>query len=515
MYNNENENNELNINETEETLDTEIESVEEVGEENTEDIAEMSEISDADDEMRKAGKRRAKYKAASGVVAILIIAAIVITNLLISAVSTRVSTRIDLTAGKILDFTDETVQAMKSVNKTINIYSLIPEDLQFSSVATAEGVEMVDKVLEKYQQLSGNITYSKIDAQKNPEFLYKYAEDGVSLSYYSIIFDAGDKYKIVNIDEVVSLDSMGNIQFLSAEQKFTAAIMSITSDNAVKVGVVQGHDRAGAFEFFSEYKFVDYDYEAVEVDLMAGPVADDINMLIIASPAVDFTAEEINNLDAYFDRGGNAQLIIDYMDYEMPALEGYLAEWGVTLYNGYVEETNSANIYGSTPNYISPEINSSPITDNITAGNSRIVYPAARAMTIAPVSNVEHTDLLTASATSRIIGSSGDTIAKGPAVISTILSRYSSQGKTAQLMIAGGSGIFAEITPAGNDFFYNSIAYMTGNESSIYIRPKNISPSVIWLSNVEIWTRAGITVVLIPLLILIAGFVIWFRRRHL
>lgn len=473
------------------------------------------------DKEKKHMSKRAKLRTASGVMAALVAAAVIIVNMLAGAVAGKVNTKIDLTSSRVLDFADETLDVLKKLDKEIQIYSLIPDSVPSSNQSIIEAADMVDVILEKYSKLSDKITYTKIDTLKNPEFASKY--DDPAMEEYPVVFDCGDKYKVVSINDIVSVNSeTQNAQYLSAEQKFTSAIMFVSSENLVKVGVVQGHGER-AYEESAKSLLQPENYDTVEINLLNGAVPEDIDMLFISSPATDFSADEINVLDAFFDRGGKAQLILDYIGKELPVLESYLKEWGVTVYNGYVIEESSDNIYNGVPAYVFASLQDTPVTSDIIKNNMKLLYPQARGMKITPVSGVENLDLLTSSDDSYVKldfsdqntdKTDGDI--EGPAVIATILTRFSQNGNP-QFMIMGGSGIFAGsgVTAANEDFFYNSISYMTGNEGSIYIRPKDISPNVLWLSFNQVLIIAGITVVLIPILILAAGFIVWFKRRHL
>lgn len=522
MYNNENENNELDINEVTETVEseaTETEVVEAVENEMTEAEEVVEEVVEAKKE-RQPMSKHAKFRTVSGVMTALVIVAVIIVNMLIGAMSTRVNTKIDLTAGKVLDFADETIDVVKGLEKDVTIYSLIPEQED-------EILNAVDMILERYQQLSGHIKYEKVDTVKNPEFLTKYAESAAQINVYSVIFECGDKFRVVDINNAISVkqDEMTGsyqIESLSAEQKFTSALMYVVNETAVKVGIIQGHDEI-PFDNYNGVVLAPENYEAVEVNLLTGTIPEDVDMIIIPSPQRDYTPDEINALDAHFDRGGKAQLIMDFNGNTLPNLEAYLAEWGVTLYNGFVVEQDNGK-YMTSPNYIIPQIMESDITNAVFKSNLMLVYPMARGMKIDKVSGIENTDLLVSSdnsfvrtnlEASELTKVDGDI--DGPAVISTVLSRYSTNGY-AQFMIMGGTGFFEAFQSdafANKDFYYNALASMTGGQESIYIRPKDVSPNMLAISSQQALIWAGVTVIVIPLLILIAGFVIWFKRRHL
>jgi len=246
VYNNENENNELNINETAENEAVETENAQETADE----IAEKTK------KERKPLSRRAKLRTVSGIMTALVVAAVIVVNLLIGAVATKVNTKIDLTAGRVLDFADETIEVAKKLEKEVNIYSLIPE-------GEDEVLKSLDQILVRYQQLSNKINYERIDTVSNPQFLQKYMGDSTQFNVYSIIFECGDKFRVVDINDTVTMNQQtGQVQSLSAEQKFTSALMYVANEATVKVGVIQGHNEV-PFASFDSIVLEPENYDAV------------------------------------------------------------------------------------------------------------------------------------------------------------------------------------------------------------------------------------------------------------
>jgi hypothetical protein len=72
------------------------------------------------------------------------------------------------------------------------------------------------------------------------------------------------------------------------------------------------------------------------------------------------------------------------------------------------------------------------------------------------------------------------------------------------------------LTQPGNyDFLFNSLNWLQGKEELISISAKNLIVFNLRLNQLQFFLYAGITVILIPLLILGSGLVMWLRRRHL
>ena len=69
--------------------------------------------------------------------------------------------------------------------------------------------------------------------------------------------------------------------------------------------------------------------------------------------------------------------------------------------------------------------------------------------------------------------------------------------------------------PGNGDFFMNALGWLKGQKESLTIRPKNVQQMRLSISNLWALLLSGIVVIVLPLLILGAGFVVWMRRRHL
>ena len=86
-----------------------------------------------------------------------------------------------------------------------------------------------------------------------------------------------------------------------------------------------------------------------------------------------------------------------------------------------------------------------------------------------------------------------------------------------KLVVAGDAEfIDSRFASIGNaDFILNSLNWLQDKQESISIRPKSLLSQYLNINAFQRLLFAGITVILIPLIILGAGLVMWLRRRHL
>lgn len=517
MFNDKNDNNELDINEALTCEETAEEAVIEEISESEEEMTETASIVRTSDKPRKSMSTKARYTLTLSTVAVLFTVAVIIINLLCGALSARVNMSIDLTPDKILELSDETMNVLDNLEKKVSLYSLIPE-------MENDALEAIDKTLLRYQQKSGKVRYVKVDTVADPQFLVPYIEDGHQVNEYSIIVECDSKYKIIDVNNIVMVNqSTGELEYLAAEQRITSAIMHVTTDAAAKIGIVQGHDEID-HETFDSVVLDAENYEVVSVDIMSGGIPEDIDMLIIPSPVNDFHTQEIDVLDAFLDQGGKAQIILDNSLESTPNLKSYLAEWGASVYaDAYVYEQQPAN-YMNYPTNIIANADVSDITESFIDNLGMILYPTAKGIKIDGVHGVESTVLLSSSNTSfakmdtkTSSAEKEDVDIDGPIPLAAMLTK-DNVDNTSMLMIMGGTGYFSVFGTSsfGNgDFYYNILSYMTDGGETIYIRPKDISPTYLAIPAINAITLSLVVVIVIPIAILIAGLVIWGKRRHL
>ena len=76
----------------------------------------------------------------------------------------------------------------------------------------------------------------------------------------------------------------------------------------------------------------------------------------------DFTADEINRLDAYIKNGGGVQVYFMYNSDQMPKLYSYLGECGIEVGTNLVFEGDSTKVVGSAPYVFTTTLNEHDIT---------------------------------------------------------------------------------------------------------------------------------------------------------
>lgn len=466
--------------------------------------------------------KKRSYMATAGAVTCLIIAAIIVVNILFGVLDTKVNLKFDLTKDKLLSFSESTVDTLKNLDTEVAMYSLIPEE------ADNELVNQIREIAEKYAKMSSKITYKVIDSEKNPDFVQKYASIGEGINRYSIIFETDKRFKVVDLNDALSFDSTGQtVQYISAEKLFTTALIYVTNDKTTKIAVTEGHGEMAPASYFQAI-LKDEGYEVESINLMTADIPEDVNSLIITTPEKDYDAVEIDKIDAFLDKGNSIQLLMPPLGVELPKLESYLAEWGIEFYPGYVAETNKNNYY-QTEVYLIPEFVKSDITEAFISSGLKMLFPGSRA--IKPNENPYINEQVLLTTTDKgiikaniediseggIVAVEGDI--EGKANLASIVTKELDNGNKAKIFVSGGINFIQqsllESSFVNSDFYMNTVAYLCDNEANIMIRAKDISTPMITVSALMGIIYGVVTVIIIPLILIIAGIVVWLRRRHL
>jgi len=243
------------------------------------------------------------------------------------------------------------------------------------------------------------------------------------------------------------------------------------------------------------------------------------SMLLIASPQTDLLPGEVSKLLNYIDRGGNLLWLVD-----QESLRGLLPlteKLRLTLTPGVVVDPQAEQLKAPITFALGAIYGQHVITNNF---DYITVFPFARQVTIneneewSSVSLVEAAQqgwVETGDLNGAVNFDQADDVA-GPISIAVALTRNIQDRE--QRIVVVGSGHFLANTYLGNgsnlDFGINLINWLTGDEELIVIQPRATLDSNLILSESELILIAIGFLVLLPLLFLVSGTVIWWRRRR-
>ena len=170
-----------------------------------------------------------KYRVNAKIVTIGVLAAVILVNLFVTLLVKKLPIKFDMTSEKIYELSKETKQMLAEYDTPVDIYFIAGSSYETSDKLLGN----IAQVLENYQKACKNITYTSIDAAKNPTFGTKYADAGETIGVGSVILDAGSRYKVYYYSDFYNTSTSQQTgkttaTSLRAEQMVNAGLKYIT-----------------------------------------------------------------------------------------------------------------------------------------------------------------------------------------------------------------------------------------------------------------------------------------------
>lgn len=447
---------------------------------------------------------------------------VLLVNAILIALNDKISLEIDLTKDQIFALTDESKEIVDKIDEKTEI-------LMLTTGTENETLTMVKNVLEEYTQRNSKISVREVDVVKNPAEVQAYASELSQMGIGSLIIKQSDSYETVNSQEFFSQNGYSYI-----ERMVTTKLASFIDGMTIsEITFITGHGEQISPNSTQILEMSGYTIK--QLDMLSEELPTDSNSLVVISaPVSDFSPEEIDKLDAYLDRGGNVQLYFDplYGGVNLTNLENYLVEdWGIIRHQNVIFDTDHMieNSY-----FMMAELGDHDIIDPITDSQKRVGFGPANAIeksTEVPPS-VELSTVLasykSAYAKSGLESLQEGTMAKasgdvdGPFDVMVAAERTTSnvdnENVTGRLIVGGSVLIFDQLAAdtrfANEDLLLNTVSWMKGASASITVRAKALPGGEMVISKQQFWTWFITLVVVIPLVILVAGIVVFTKRRY-
>ncbi len=472
--------------------------------------------------------KKLKYSINSSVI---IIGAIIITllvNALLVAFDNKISLEIDLTKDDLYKLTDETKDVIKQIDEETKIIVLY--NGQASEIMT-----ILTTLINKYTDENEKIVGEVLDYYNDPMALTQYVSAVKELSSpdYAMIFVQGDKYDTAEVSSYVTMSGYSNIENVITNKLATF----VDGYKISEVLLTEGHGEKANAGFEAVLSM--YNYQMRSINLLEEDLPEnDKSLVIINAPTSDFSAEEIEKLDKFLDRGGNVQVYFDPMvsNDELTRLESYLAEsWAIVRNHGVIVDSDkkveaSEKVKELCGIVSVAELSESDIVAPVKNSKKNIVYSAANPLEIASDTQI-NTEIEVVLNTTKDAVLRDVTEINEPVVGGVNRSKYNvmltstrhnytldEQIYTGRVVVCGSSymmdTLIGDSRYANEDLLINSINWMRGSEAGITVRSKKIPEGTLSLTTSQFWTWFIGLVFVIPVLLLGFGIFVFIRRRY-
>lgn len=525
------------------TADETVEKAEKAAEK-TEDKTVNSAVSPKNDTKKKKNikggiinffkSRKAKRGGLAVLLSVVFIAIIVGLNFVSALLVDRFpALSLDLTSSSVYELQSDTIDYIKEIKDPITIYVLASES-DFES--QGDYYVQVNKLLNKFPHYNSNITVKYVDLTAQPTFTTKYSNYDWGESSYVLLVECGDQYRALSATDIFDYNQETYSyygQYVAegqhVEQAVVTAILNVTSTDKIKVSLLGGQDESdpsGIKTLLENNAF-----EIEEISLLNTDISEDSQFLIIYAPTVDLDDDALEKITTWLENGGQYghNLVYfpnDQIKDDLPNIDKLLADWGIKTGDGLIFETDTTHMTNTNNPYLITIMDYADET--YTEGLKTTEIPVVMPYTVP----IEITDsnkakaLLTSSDKAVIMPFDADenwdpagaeTGTRNGAVLSTALS-----GDTSSNLIVFGSYEAASQSALTSNSF-NNAAYIVNlfnkladrEDVGITIEGKSLDNTALGMTDTATVTLISILVrFVLPLAILIAGLIVWLRRRN-
>ncbi|MDR1533141.1 MAG: GldG family protein [Clostridiales bacterium] len=470
--------------------------------------------------------KKFKYGAFSAIAVILIVAALIVVNLIVG----RFNKSFDLTEEKQYSLSEESKEVLRVLNEDVRIYALFKENSSDSMQ-----MDIAGELLTQYEQFTPRITVEYRDPELYPQFVEQYTPAGEQIENGSIIVESARRHKVLQASDLVTTEFdyqyfQERMTSIDVEPQVTNAVAYVTRENTPAIYTITGHDDLTLPEEFKKRMSLS-NYEFKEWDLLLENTPEDCSLLFVTQPSRDWNEEEAGKVRDYLQNDGSAVFVLDYTDQALPNLTGVLESYGVQMSGSIILEGSSNHYFNDNPFYLVPNYSGDhEITQTLVSKGYRSFVPFAQAVNEMELkkNTLKFERLMytsnqaygKANPNEATVGrQEGDPSGEFTLAAAVTDSYYTDKSYETKLIVLG-SSLFLSATSdsyvggANYEFILSCINWTQGEEQSMYIRSYMGTTSYLEMTQLQANFFFVLYVIVLPVGIFAAGFVIWLRRRH-
>lgn len=473
-------------------------------------------------EMGKINKKTLRKGSYSMIYTVLLIAVVVVINLIVGEIPEEY-TQIDVSSQKLYTITDETKEFLSNLDQDVTIYHI---------VQNGNEDDILEKMLTRYEEGSGHITVEKKDPVLYPAFTSQYTDSDVSDNSLIVVY--GDRSKVINYSDLYDVEydyytGSSSTTGFDGEGQIDSAISYVISEDIPTIYTLEGHGEMSLNSSITEsLEKANYQTESLNL-LTEDAVPEDAGALMIVSPQTDLSEDEADRVITYLEAGGKVIIFTDYTGTDMPNLETVLETYGLSTEKGIVMEEDAKHYIMQTPYYLVPEINSTDITSDLVADNRYVLMPVSQAvsvldsyrdtLTIKPVLSTSESAYIKADVENMQTFEKESTDQAGQFYLGAAVTETVSDEAETQLVYYGSSSLLdsatdQQVSGGNTELVLNTLGWMCENDVPVIsVDSKSLTMNYLTVPEYDSGYWGAMTCGIIPVLFLIIGGIIWFKRR--
>ena len=515
--------------------------------------------------------RRGRYSTNTAIMVIAFLGIAAVVNFL----GFENTARVDVTATKQFSLAPRTVDLLKGLDETIEVRAFfVPPRSADEELSLGLIRSQTDDMLREFDVRNGKFSYEFVDPIADPLIAREYGVSSYPALVFESK-ESAKRHQVIPSCSLVPDPGTGwRTPFFVLEQKFVTALLIITGQEQKQVYFLTGHDERNINDSDANTEgygravsgIIGENYAVSAINLLAEGkdiLASDreesrVNMLVVSAPKTDLLEGEAEILDDYLKDGGNMLLLLE--PDTPPGFRSLLARWGVVVGDGHVIDRRQSlgdnneitflrkgQYFGQIP--IPDPFQSILQVGELTIGIDTTYYPgltpldAAEGVLFYPTileQGAEEDDRLPSVVGTALAMTSGESfLIKDPTrnepqegdvrdiffpavalkAVGPLDEELADPPENASLasIVAFGDSDFASnryfFDANNSDFFLNSINWLVGDIDLASIRPKiNPRRDLALTDNEQDFMRFS-SWLLLPLLMVVLGGFVWWRRR--
>lgn len=445
----------------------------------------------------------------------IVIAIVIVFNMIVNLIPEN-KRQFDISSTNIYEISSKSKKIINNVDYDVTFYVLAEKSNTDKRIKT---------FINKYASLSDKIHIKWINPVLHPSALTKY---GTEENNIVISCKKTNRTTTVSFDDILAsstsyYSTSSSASSFDGDGQLTSALNYVTSNKEYKAYYTSGH---GESSLSSEVTSLLTKSRISTSDLLlmtATSIPDDCDLLIIDGATSDFTKDEVKLLSSYLKKGGKVVTLLAQTNKSMKNLYGLLKDYGLTVQSGYIADTERS--YQGNYYYLIPNLSVSGDMASGISSNSVMMINSKGMTQSTPVRDSISTDaFMTTSSNGYAVTEKKQT--QGTYVLGATSTESvkvkNSKGKKvtkeSRLTVYGSNMLIDEqITSSFSSLenltlFTNSVTASLDNADNVSISPKSLEVSYNTIAHPGPFSI--LVVFVIPVGLIVGGFIVWFRRRR-
>lgn len=445
----------------------------------------------------------------------IVIAIVIVFNMIVNLIPEN-KRQFDISSTNIYEISSKSKKIINKVDHDVTFYVLAEKSSTDKRIKT---------FINKYASLSDKIHIKWIDPVLHPSALTKYGteENNIVISCKKTNRTTTVSFDDILVSSASYYSTSSSASSFDGDGQLTSALNYVTSNKEYKAYYTSGHRESS---LSSEVTSLLTKSRVSTSDLLlmtATSIPDDCDLLIIDGATSDFTKDEVKLLSSYLKKGGKVVTLLAQTNKSMKNLYGLLKDYGLTVQSGYIADTERS--YQGNYYYLIPNLSvSGDMASGISSNSVMMINSKGMTQSTPARDSISTDSFMTTSNNGYAVTEKKQT--QGTYVLGATSTESvkvkNSKGKKvtkeSRLTVYGSNMLIDEqITSSFSSLenltlFTNSVTASLDNADNVSISPKSLEVSYNTIAHPGPFSI--LVVFVIPVGLIIGGFIVWFRRRR-